>query len=381
MTADAAEQVLRDYEATGFGYADYPGQRGDGLARAHPSHVLSLLEDFRVVSVIEHEYAGRQDVYAATFRPPDAGFEDSHRLSNPARCRTTRGGGATTTQAKRPAVVRGASEARLLRGAYGANTPWRANSVFGLVAATPSAPPSSTKTWPIPQIDRLPSLSGSRVVPDDRVERRRDRAGRAHVGIDRRGTRWRPRGTGMSTMVAGLLPPPPGPMALSRSVQAELVLCKVDLARVVLEVAAAADVRDRHRTPTSASSAGVAALPGWTATARTRWTVLDLPFASGCRPSAGSILFRRGARRECERWAVRPALATGSSCRPVPAAPVAASHPWAAGSRGADSPEPSCSPGQELRHGVLDHASERIGGLEHRQPQLEVLNRHVGLVV
>jgi SAM-dependent methyltransferase len=69
ITADAAEQVLRDYEATGFGYADYPSQRGYGLARAHPSYVLSLLEDFRVVSMIEHEYAGRQDVYAATLRP------------------------------------------------------------------------------------------------------------------------------------------------------------------------------------------------------------------------------------------------------------------------------------------------------------------------
>jgi SAM-dependent methyltransferase len=63
ITPDAAEQILRDYEATGFGYADYPGQPGYGLARAHPSYVLSLLEDFRVVSLTEHEYAGRQDVY------------------------------------------------------------------------------------------------------------------------------------------------------------------------------------------------------------------------------------------------------------------------------------------------------------------------------
>src|SRR5688572_761368 len=58
---------------------------------------------------------------------------------------------------------------------YGTNTPWTANSVFGVVDTTPSAPPSNTCTWPICQFERrisftTPGITASAVVLTEQLE-------------------------------------------------------------------------------------------------------------------------------------------------------------------------------------------------------------------
>jgi SAM-dependent methyltransferase len=66
LSAATAARLLDDFERTGFGYADYRGQKGYGLARATPAWVLSLLSEFPlgVVHLAEQAWVGRQDVYA-----------------------------------------------------------------------------------------------------------------------------------------------------------------------------------------------------------------------------------------------------------------------------------------------------------------------------
>ena len=59
--------ALRDFERTGFGYADYPGRVGYGLARAKPEWVRTLAErcSLRVVKIAERAWGDRQDVFVA----------------------------------------------------------------------------------------------------------------------------------------------------------------------------------------------------------------------------------------------------------------------------------------------------------------------------
>src|SRR4051812_18061469 len=57
---------------------------------------------------------------------------------------------------------------------YGTKTPWRSNSVFGAVEATPSAPPSNTLTSPNAQIDLAddtiaPGVTALKVVVTEHV--------------------------------------------------------------------------------------------------------------------------------------------------------------------------------------------------------------------
>ena len=44
MTADLARGLLEDFDRTGFGYRDYPGQTGYGHSRARPSWVCEQVE-------------------------------------------------------------------------------------------------------------------------------------------------------------------------------------------------------------------------------------------------------------------------------------------------------------------------------------------------
>lgn len=57
MTSQARARVLSDYDQTGFGYSDYPGQDGYGLSIANPCYVvdrlLRLAPSLRLVTYTE----------------------------------------------------------------------------------------------------------------------------------------------------------------------------------------------------------------------------------------------------------------------------------------------------------------------------------------
>ena len=60
-----AEQLIADFERTGFGYQEYPRRPGWGLARASPAWVCSVLDDvpnMRLVSFVERGWLNSQDV-------------------------------------------------------------------------------------------------------------------------------------------------------------------------------------------------------------------------------------------------------------------------------------------------------------------------------
>ena len=57
--------ILKEYEATGFGYADYPGKSGYGISISSPAFVLSQLAglpDLKLVSYHEKGWDNHQDV-------------------------------------------------------------------------------------------------------------------------------------------------------------------------------------------------------------------------------------------------------------------------------------------------------------------------------
>jgi SAM-dependent methyltransferase len=65
------EQMLRDYDASGFGYADYAESKGYGLSISSPSWACAQLESFaglRIVQYIEEGWDSRQDVVACARR-------------------------------------------------------------------------------------------------------------------------------------------------------------------------------------------------------------------------------------------------------------------------------------------------------------------------
>ena len=145
-------------------------------------------------------------------------------------------------------------------------------------------------------------------------------------------------------MVAGLLPPP-GADGVVAVRPAEHVLQHGDLARVVLEVAAAADVRDRHLDAHVRLVGGGGGIAGLDREPREPDGLRRLAVGiRRCRPSARST----PAAVRCTTRTRAAGRASGSApctpCRRAPATPAAALHPWAVGSPGADSPAPSCSP-------------------------------------
>lgn len=61
---DRREALVRSYDETGFGYAEYSGQPGYGQAVASPKWVLGQLEDFELVAYREQGWFPSQDVIA-----------------------------------------------------------------------------------------------------------------------------------------------------------------------------------------------------------------------------------------------------------------------------------------------------------------------------
>jgi Methyltransferase domain len=67
LTADLARGLLEDFDRTGFGYRDYPGQSGYGLARCRPAWVCDQLERTAGIELLGYTERGwnrRQDAVA-----------------------------------------------------------------------------------------------------------------------------------------------------------------------------------------------------------------------------------------------------------------------------------------------------------------------------
>jgi CBS domain-containing protein/SAM-dependent methyltransferase len=72
LTADLGRGLLEDFDRTGFGYRDYPGQSGYGLARCRPAWVCEQLErrtGFELLGYTERGWNRRQDTVACIRRP------------------------------------------------------------------------------------------------------------------------------------------------------------------------------------------------------------------------------------------------------------------------------------------------------------------------
>ena len=70
---DQAQQLIADFEQTGFGYQEYPRRPGWGLARASPAWVCSRLVEvpnMRLVSFVERGWLNSQDVVSCVRREP-----------------------------------------------------------------------------------------------------------------------------------------------------------------------------------------------------------------------------------------------------------------------------------------------------------------------
>lgn len=66
LTSDSAAAVVRDYEATGFGYADYPQTAGYGVSLNSESWMRKVVDDIgglRFVSFLPHHWDNHQDVW------------------------------------------------------------------------------------------------------------------------------------------------------------------------------------------------------------------------------------------------------------------------------------------------------------------------------
>jgi hypothetical protein len=70
LPASAKRAMLRDYESTGFGYADYRGSAGYGQSVARQSWVLERVERLPTVRLVTYVEEGWsvQDVFAFTHR-------------------------------------------------------------------------------------------------------------------------------------------------------------------------------------------------------------------------------------------------------------------------------------------------------------------------
>jgi CBS domain-containing protein len=71
LTADLARGLLEDFDRTGFGYRDYPGQAGYGHSRARPSWVCGQIEQTAGIELLgytERGWNGRQDAVACIRR-------------------------------------------------------------------------------------------------------------------------------------------------------------------------------------------------------------------------------------------------------------------------------------------------------------------------
>lgn len=65
--------LLKEYYATGFGYADYPGVSGYGISLSSPAYVLSqlvALPDLKLISYQEKGWDNHQDIVCLQKQPP-----------------------------------------------------------------------------------------------------------------------------------------------------------------------------------------------------------------------------------------------------------------------------------------------------------------------
>jgi SAM-dependent methyltransferase len=65
LTEQKVETILRDFDAHGFGYVDYPGQTLSGMSLTVPSWIFGQLEtrpELRIVSYMERGWSDHQDV-------------------------------------------------------------------------------------------------------------------------------------------------------------------------------------------------------------------------------------------------------------------------------------------------------------------------------
>jgi SAM-dependent methyltransferase len=72
LTPEAIERILRGYDSSGFGYADYPGAEGWGDALVTPEWVRKAVDDrdgMRVVDFWETGWVGSQDVVTCVGSP------------------------------------------------------------------------------------------------------------------------------------------------------------------------------------------------------------------------------------------------------------------------------------------------------------------------
>ncbi len=67
LTEDAQQRVVYGYEATGYGYADYPDQTGYGISIVSHQRILEMAKevgDWSEVLFKENGWDNHQDVYA-----------------------------------------------------------------------------------------------------------------------------------------------------------------------------------------------------------------------------------------------------------------------------------------------------------------------------
>lgn len=74
MDEQSWEHMKRDYEKSGFGYADYQGQSGYGISLTKPSWTAAVIEkraDLRLVTLSERAWDGHHDILAVQLARQD----------------------------------------------------------------------------------------------------------------------------------------------------------------------------------------------------------------------------------------------------------------------------------------------------------------------
>ncbi len=69
LEPEKVPEILQSYDATGFGYLDYPGVQGYGISISSPAWVISHLQqmdDIKLLSYTETGWDSHQDVIACT---------------------------------------------------------------------------------------------------------------------------------------------------------------------------------------------------------------------------------------------------------------------------------------------------------------------------
>ena len=78
LTEEAQHKVLRDFQAKGYGYADYPNQSGYGISTVSRSRIVELARGvgmWHEVFFVEHGWDDHQDACAFAMQMPNKGME------------------------------------------------------------------------------------------------------------------------------------------------------------------------------------------------------------------------------------------------------------------------------------------------------------------